>query len=155
MITMKEWMAAVNYRITEGSEYYQDEHRGPLYALDYWNQDHDGHSTTIVFDPKTSEVLEATVHDFKKGLAYRITTFNIVDRQAWDEVDYVDLELDEDFIEKMTAILNGEEVDTRIMVELNLSESQIFTLMQMAHEQDMTLNKFVEKLLRSYIEKMK
>ena len=37
-------------------------------------------------------------------------------------------------------------------IELDLPVQELFDLMLMAHKEDMTLNKFVEKVLKQYIE---
>jgi hypothetical protein len=72
--------------------------------------------------------------------------------QAWDDVNYVDLESDDDFIQKASAIVADEEYDTRVDVPLNLPDNQLFELMKLAHEADMTLNQYVEKILRQAID---
>jgi hypothetical protein len=71
---------------------------------------------------------------------------------AWDDVDYVDLEVDDDFIQKCLSIKEGEDYDTRVSVPLELDNDEMFELMKMAHEQDLTLNEFVEQLLRRVIQ---
>jgi hypothetical protein len=71
---------------------------------------------------------------------------------AWDDVDYVDLETDDDFIQKCLAIKAGEDYDTRVSVPLELENDEMFELMKMAHEQDLTLNEFVEQLLRRVLQ---
>jgi hypothetical protein len=67
-------------------------------------------------------------------------------------VNYVDIEVDDDFIQKCLAIKAGEDYDTRVNIPLELEDDQMFELMKMAHEQDLTLNEFVEQLLRRVIE---
>ena len=71
---------------------------------------------------------------------------------AWDDVDYVDLEVADDFIQKCLAIKAGEDYDTRVSVPLELDDDILFDLMKMAHEQDITLNQMVEQLLRRVID---
>jgi hypothetical protein len=72
-------------------------------------------------------------------------------KEAWDEVDYVDLEVDDDFIQKCLAIKAGESYDTRVEVPLDMPEESLHQLMKMAHEKDITLNQLVESLLREFI----
>lgn len=45
--------------------------------------------------------------------------------------------------------------DNREEVELNLPDDELFKLMIMAHEYDITLNQLVEKILREHIDKLK
>jgi hypothetical protein len=72
-------------------------------------------------------------------------------KEAWDDVDYVDLDVDDDFMQKCLAIRAGEPYDTRVSMPLVLEDDQLFDLMKLAHEQDVTLNTLVENMLRSYI----
>ena len=43
--------------------------------------------------------------------------------------------------------------DNRVSIEVDLTDEEWYTLMKLAHEQDITLNQLVENILREYIEK--
>ena len=159
-------METVNYRITEGSDYGWQCYGHDAYMLDSWNGEQDGHSLTIIFDTKTQEVYEIQAHDYVHNRAYRLINSdyakknkkeakkrNVSRKEAWDDVDYVDLETDEDFLEKAQAIVNGTDYDTRVQVPLELDDDTMFQMMRMAHERDLTLNEFVEDLLREFLKK--
>jgi len=165
MITMKEWMELVGYRITEGSDYGWQCYGPNVYQLDSWNGEQDGHSFSIIFDTRDQTVYEVQAHDYVHNRAYRMINEDYakkmkkeakrrdVDRnEAWDEVNYVDLEVDDDFIQKCLAIREGEDYDARVSVPLTLGDDEMFELMKMAHEQDITLNELVERLLRRVID---
>jgi hypothetical protein len=165
MISMKEWMELVSYRITEGSDYCWDCYGPDAYMLDSWNGDQDGHSFTIIFDTKNQTVYEVQAHDYVHNRAYRMINEDFQKKmrkeskrrntnkdEAWDNVDYVDLEVDDDFIQKCLAIRVGEDYDTRVSVPLELDDATMFQMMRMAHERDLTLNEFVEDILRHVIE---
>jgi hypothetical protein len=165
MITLKEWMEIVDYRITEGSEYQWGCYGHDAHMLDSWNGEQDGHSFTIIFDTKDQTVYEAQAHDYVHNRAYRMINPDFkkklkkeakrrdVDKdEAWDDVNYINIEVDDDFMQKCLAIREGEDYDTRVSVPLELEDDQLFDLMKMAHEQDLTLNQFVEGLLRRVIE---
>ena len=167
MISMKEFMDAVNYRITEGSEFCWQCYGPKAHTLDSWNGDHTGHSASICFDRDTQVVYEVSVSDYARNRAYRIinpdfraaydaeaNTRSVNPNEAWDNVDYIDLDVEDDFMEKLTAILNGEEYDTRVQIELTLDDDSVFLLMKMAHEADLTLNDFVGKLLREELDRI-
>ncbi len=171
MITMQEFMEVVDYRITEGSEYTWNcfgDNAKP-YSLSAWNQEQDGWSFNIVFDTGTQDVYMVEACDYKHHRAYRIINPDYVQDykdyansenseyadQAWDDVNYVDLEEDDDWIQKALAIKNGEDYDTRVSVPLELCESDMFQLMKLAHERDLTLNKLVEELLWDKIRELK
>lgn len=165
MITLKDFFETTNYRISEGSDYGWECYGPNAYRLDAWNGDQNGHSHSIVFDTKTQEVYEVTTYDYRNNNAYRLINPEFAkkhnkeakrrmvnDKEAWDNVDYVDLETEEDYLEKARAIEAGEYYDTRVQVPLNFTDDELFTYMKLAHERDMTLNQFVEYVLREAIE---
>ena len=168
MITMKEWMELVDYKITEGGEYGWLCYGPNAYRLDSWNGVHGagGYSFSIVFSTKTQKIYEVSMCDYTNNRAYRMINPNNVEKhrkeaksksvlanQAWDDVDYIDLEVDDDFIQKSLAIKAGEPYDTRVEVEIELEEDIQLELMKMAHERDITLNQMVEEILRGMIDK--
>lgn len=165
MITLKEWMEVVEYRVTEGSTFQWQCYGPNAYSLDSWNGEQDGNSFTVIFDTKTQVVYEVQAHDFKNQRAYRIVNpdfkfdrdvesanRNVSLNEAWDDVDYVDLEADDDWIQKAQAIAAGEEYDTRVSIPIDLPEAELMVLFKMAHEQDMTFNDFVEQTLRKQLD---
>lgn len=68
-----------------------------------------------------------------------------------DDTYYVDLETEEDMLEKMTAICNEEDFDQRIDVPLNLSDEDFLAISKMAHEKDITFNEQVALILEDVI----
>jgi hypothetical protein len=166
MITMKEWMELVGYRITEGSDYMWQCYGSDAYALDSWNGEQDGHSFTVIFDTKTQVVYEVQAHDYVHDRAYRMINPDFqkknrkeakkrdIDKDnAWDDVDYVDLDVDDDFIQKCLAIRAGEDYDTRVSVPMEFSDQELLIYMKLAHEQDITFNQLVERALREALER--
>jgi predicted HicB family RNase H-like nuclease len=77
------------------------------------------------------------------------------EREAWEDVNYVDLEVDEDFLEKMTAIMLEQEYDTMVSIPLDLGKEELHTLMLMAHEKNITLNEMVAEVLQAAIDHAK
>ena len=167
MITMKEWMELVAYRITEGSAYTWQCYGSDAYTLDSWNGDHDGHSFSIIFDTKDQTVYEVQAHDYVHQRAYRMINEDFRKKnkkeakhrgvnkdEAWDDVDYIDLDVDDDFIQKCLAIRAGEDYDTRIMVPVDFSDEDLLQYMKIAHERDITFNAFVEEALRHVLEEV-
>lgn len=165
MITLKEWMEIADYRITEGSDYTWNCYGQKAYQLSSWNGEHDGFSFAIVFDTFDQTVYEVEVCDYAKNRAYRIINplvrnehkgeadaRNINFNEAWDDVNWVDLETDDDFIQKCLSIKAGEEYDDKVEVPLDLDENDLFELMKLAHERNITLNQLVEDILRQAVE---
>jgi len=165
MITLKEWMEVVDYRITEGDQYYTElfGNDASCYCLSAWNGDHDGYSFSIVFDTNTQVVYSVEACDYKNERAYRLintdfsTAFHknshVHDNQAWDSVNFIDLDVDDDWIQKALAIKSGKQYDTRVQVPLELDDSEMFKLMTLAHERDITLNQLVAEILWDQIKK--
>jgi hypothetical protein len=164
MITLKEWMEATGYRITEGGDYGWDCYGPNSYRLDSWNGQQDGHSASIVFDTRTHEVYEVSVCDYTRNRAYRLINPDYVEAhkaeaesnevafsEAWDGTDYVDLEVDSDMMDKITAIFNEEDYDTRVQVAVDFSDDELLSYMKMAHERDITFNQLVEQALTEAI----
>ena len=154
MITLKEWIEVVNYRITEGSEYYGWDN---AYALSSWNGKHDGYSLEIIFNTKTQVVYQVQACDYKHNRAYRLTNTDTPrddeDKQAWDDVKWIDLEADDDWIQKALAIVAGEDYDARVSVPIELSDEELLKYMKLAHEQDITFNQLIERALVEMINK--
>ena len=169
MITMRDFMETVNYRITEGSTFGWSCYGENAYTLDSWNGDNDtGHSVSIVFDTVTQLVYEMDACDYKRQRAYRWfhpdykkshydeSADRTIDKnQAWDDVNYVDLETPEDMLEKAQAIVDDEEYDTRVSIPIDLPESEMLVLFKMAHDRDMTFNNFIEEVFREKLESLK
>jgi hypothetical protein len=166
MITLKEWMEIVDYRITEGSDYCWHCYGNDVHMLDSWNGEQDGHSFTVIFDTKTQVVYEVQAHDYVHNRAYRMINPDFqkknkkeakrrdIDKNtAWDDVDYVDIEVDDDFFQKCLAIKAGEDYDTRVSVPMDFSDEELLTYMKLAHEQDITFNQLVERALREAIDR--
>ncbi len=162
---LKTWMELVNYRISEGGEYGWNCYGEEAYCLDSFDENY---SVSVIFDKKTQVVYEANVCDYVNNRAYRYISSQEckeayakeakernVENMAWDDVPWIDLEVQEDFLEKSKAIQAVEEYDTRIIVTLNLEEEELLTLFKLAHEADMTFNQFVEKFLIETIERLK
>jgi hypothetical protein len=158
---MKEWMELVSYRITEGSDYGWQCYGSNAYQLDSWNGEHDGHSFSIIFDNTDQTVYEVQAHDYVHDRAYRMVNEDFQKKlrkeakrrdvnkdEAWEGVNYIDLEVDDDFIQKCLAIRAGEDYDTRVQVPVDFSDEDLLQYMKMAHERDMTFNEFVEEALR-------
>ena len=74
-------------------------------------------------------------------------------RQAWDTVNWVDLESEEDFLEKAKAIFNGEDFDERILVPVDLDNDTLMALCMQAHKRDITLNGLIDEILRNMLAK--
>jgi hypothetical protein len=166
MITLKEWMELVDYKITEGSDYGWGCYGPNSFTLDSWNGVHGtgGYSFSITFSTKTQKVYEVSMCDYTNDRAYRMINpknqekhrkealaRNVNLNEAWDDVDYVELDVVDDFIQKALAIRAGEDYDTRVQVPVDFSDEDLLQYMKLAHERDITFNELVEEALRHAI----
>ena len=165
MITMKEWMELVEYRITEGSDYGWQCYGDNVYMMDSWNGEQDGHSFSIIFDTKDQTVYEVQAHDYVHNRAYRMINpdFQKKNRkeakrrdvskdEAWDDVNYVDLEVDDDFIQKCLAIRAGEDYENTVSVPIDLPDDLLLEAAMNAHRQNITLNEYINNALLAMME---
>jgi hypothetical protein len=164
MITLKEWMEVVNYRITEGSDYGWSCYGNDAYCLDSWDGNQEGHSLSITFDQRTQVVYEVQIHDFLHNRAYRMINPDYLEahqaeaksrdawmKEAWEGVDYIDLDVDDDWIQKALAVVAGEDYDTRVSVPVEFSDEELLTYMKLAHERDITFNQLITEALTEAI----
>ena len=167
MITLKDFMQITNYRITEGSEYYWSCYGPNAHQLDSWNGIHDegGHTICVVFDTQTQEVYEFEAWDYTRSRMYRWLNPNYLDayraecaerdidfKNAMDDINFIDLDVAEDILEKARAIVAGEEYDTRVQVQVEFTDEDLLTYMKIAHERDITFNQLVEIAIQDTID---
>jgi len=168
MITLKDFMEAIQYQITDTDRYLWDCYGPNAMHMEYWNGEHDGSIIiNCVFDTKDQTVYEVQAWDDLNGNEYRwihpayiegvageALRRNVDFFQSIDDKKFIDIELPEDIMEKATAMVAGDEYDQRIMVQLDLSYKQEHMLMTLAHEADMSLNQFVDYILRLKIKEL-
>ena len=165
---LKTFMEIVNYRITEGSDYGWQCFGPYAHTLDSWDGRHeDGHSLAITFDTRTQVVYSVEACDYKHNRAYRMINpayKNLHDTEvkmrgltdeAWDDVMWIELEVEEDFEEKARAIVAGEDYENTVSIPLDLPEDMLLTAAMNAHKQDITLNAYINNALREMLEEYK
>ena len=164
MITIKDWMELVDYRISETAEYCWRCFGDNAQVIDSWMPGDDGYNISMIFDRRNQTVYQIEACDYRRARAYRWTHPDFraahkrelqqhIDDTAYDDVAWIDLELAEDFMSKASAIVNQQDYDTRVKVPLDLDREEWFELMQRAHERDITLNQLVEEILQAVIDR--
>ena len=164
---MKEFMELVDHKITEGGDYGWQCFGSNSYQLSHWNGVHGkgGWSANIVFSTRSQKVYTVEVCDYTNDRAYRIINPDYVKKynkeskdrgelgnQAWDGIDFVDLDVDDDFIQKFLAIKSGEDYDTRVQLPVDFSDEDLLKYMKLAHERDITFNELVTQALTEAIQ---
>jgi len=163
---LKDVNESLDHRINGGSEYGWRCYGEAARFLDYESE---FATSSVVFDTNTQEVYEAHV-EFKdsaqrpyrwlnplsKEVMYEEALYREIDpAQAWDDVTWIDLETEEDYLEKSSAIFKGKTFDERVSVPLNLTDEEMFAMMKLAHEKDITLNQLMVEILQAAIDKHK
>jgi len=167
MITLKEWMELTDYKITEGSDYGWGCYGPNSFTLDSWNGVHGkgGYSFSIIFSTKSQKVYEVSVCDYTNDRAYRMINPKYQEKhrkeaesrgvnlnEAWDEINYIDLEVDDDFIQKSLSIKAGEDYSTDISIPIDLPDEVLLEAALNAHRQNITLNEYINNALRNMID---
>jgi shikimate 5-dehydrogenase len=166
VITLKQFLETINYKLTEGDSYGWQCYGPDAHTLSAWNGVHGtgGWSANIIFDTKNQTVYEVDVCDYTNERAYRLInpefTASMMQEaqergelanQAWDDVDFTDLEVEDDWLEKAQSIVAGIGYDSRIQIPLDFSDSELLTYMKLAHEKDITFNQLVVQALTEAI----
>lgn len=87
---------------------------------------------------------ELEIKENDNGDLYFVLPDDLLDRLDWQEGDDLKfVEKDEGFIIKKVKYEN---------VEIDLSEDDLFSLMQLAHAQNITFNQLVEQIIQERIE---
>lgn len=158
MISLEQVCKNFEFKISGGSEF-----GWPCYGpnVRYLDFESDHAHGSCLFDVVTQTVFEVSIDRKEEGLRpYRWLNPDTKDLYlkdckergispvaAWGDLDWVDVEVEEDFLDKAHAIFNGKPFDSRVQVPLGLSDAELFQLMKMAHDRDITLNKMVEEIL--------
>lgn len=164
MITLQQFLELVNFRINDGGEYFSDYLGQNLHCLTFWDENHDGVSASAVFSKKTHQVLRAEICDYKNNRAYVLINPEVKDRynqekktdpkvrEAWDKVNWTELETDSDWLKKAQRIISYQDYDTRVEIEVNLDDSEFLRLARLAHSRDITINEMVAAVLTEVIQ---
>ena len=161
---------AMNHQITGGSEYHWNcfpdarfldyesayAHVSILYStVDQTVYQADASIKSGVWpdDDRYDKPYRWTNNEFKDAYLNEAKERNVKPNQAWDNVNWIELETDEDFLEKSKAMFNGDYWDTRIQVPIDLDNNTILQLAMEAHKRDITLNNMIEIILQEVVDK--
>ena len=164
---LSEVNEALGHKITSGSEHQWNCYGPSARFLDYESEF--AHAS-VIYSTETQEIFQAEVSvkreawdedkkpyrwlnpEYKDSFYNEASDREVDPEQAWDDVKWIDLEVEGDWLEKATAMFNGLEFDTRIEVPIDLSDDLLLKLSMEAHKRDITLNKMVELVLQEAID---
>lgn len=176
MITLQEVMELGQYKITGSSRFLWKCYGYDARIIDF-NYNHFDNNCrnviqdvdfSVIFDTKTQTVYEVSIHDYVKENYYKMVNpdyfHKLVEesqeksidyRIVFEDVKYNFIETKEDFVSKASAIINNEPYDEQIEVPLEITEEDFLKLSILAHEHDLSINKYVEKIILKMINKDK
>lgn len=158
---LEQFITATRHQITSGSEYQWQCYGDHARWLDAgWTQDGDRWSAAAVFDSRTQQVYECQVADYRTNRAWQwrdptVAPAHDAEAQergvdagvAWDAVPWLPVTNEQEMLHRISVT-----TDSRETLELELGEDEMLRICMQAHELDMTLNQYVEMVLRRYIE---
>lgn len=162
MITLEQAINIGKYNVSGGSEYLWRCFGPDVRYLDF-NVPGINKHYGLLFDTKTQTVYRASVGDehsnyciihpeYIEAYEYECASRGVEPYTAYDEECYTNLLAVDDFVEKASAIIEGREHDTRIMLELKLKDIELLALCLDAHSKDITLNQLMEQIIEAAIE---
>ena len=160
-ITLNQFLEASGYKISGGGKYGWNCYGFNAYFIDCANEDLKC-SSSVIFDTYTQVVYEVGVWDELNSRDYEWRNPSHIDSYMKEfsqrgQSKYigkdapVELDLSEDMLEKLTAIFKGLSYDERIMISLDLDNNTIKGLESMAQEQNISIDRLVEKILQEFI----
>ena len=169
MTHLKDYIEAIEYKVTGGSEYTWHCFGDNARYLDCSDSEtSDGtYSVTAVFNNETQQVYCIEAWDYVNDREYRWIDpeyqkafkkeckKNNVDPNESTERNFIDLEISEDILEKINAIVNNRPYDSRVKVPVDFSDEELLQYMKLAHEMDITFNELIERALREAIDEQK
>lgn len=169
MITLKEYLEAINFQITGGSEYQWRCFGDKARYLD--SADNEGlgtYSISCIFDSADQTVYAIELWDYELDREYRwinpayvkahmkaCAKNNVDVYESCDGRNFIDLDVAGDILEKISKIVAGEPYDERVQVEVDFSDEDMLQYMKLAHKLDITFNELVERALREAIDAVK
>lgn len=165
MINLQSFLEAIEFKISGGSEYLWNSFGNNVRTIE--SSVLNRYSASATFDTETNEVYMVEAHDEDLEISFRMINPDYINAYideceqrnvnfgiAYDQVRYIDLDHEEDMLEKINAIVNGEEYDTRVLLKLNLPEDIILALALQAHELDITLNDHMCNIIMEEVERL-
>lgn len=168
MITLKEYLEAIDFRITDGSEYQWRCYGENARYLD--SADNEGlgtYSVSAIFDTVDQTVYAVELWDYENDREYRWINPMFVPAhmdaciehkvdvyESCDGRNFIDLDLASDILEKINAIVRGKTYDTRVQMSVDFSDEDLLQYMKLAHKMDITFNELVEQALRNAIDEV-
>jgi len=163
MTLLKNYLEAIQYKITDGTDYGWNCYGPNARYLDSYKENQ--YSIGAIFDSQDQIVYAIELWDYQNHREYRwqhpdykqafLTESEereIDPKESLDGNNFIDLDVVDDILEKISAVVSNEEYDTRVKVPVDFTDEELLTYMKMAHERDITFNQLVEEAIRHAID---
>lgn len=120
MITLKDWLESVNYKITDGGPYEWCCYGNHSYFLDSWDSVDGTSFASITFDTETKDVFEVQICNYNEEKAFRWLNNQFKDKfleesknkkidpsVAWDNIKFVELKNEKEYFKKFEEIMHS------------------------------------------------
>jgi hypothetical protein len=155
----------IDFKITGGSDYGWDCFGPNARYMDSESETLNEYGVHAVFDTMDQKVYCIEAWDYPNDRAYRwidpayvkahakaCAKHNVDLYSACDTMNFTDLDVEADILEKAKAIVLQETYDERVQVQVDMSDSDMLKYMKLAHEMDITFNELVEQALKEAID---
>ena len=158
---IESFLEAIANKITSGGKWYWTAFGEYAHQLESEGDDLE-FSCTCVFDTRTKQIYELQAHDDRRAKTYRWidpSYINLYKEECKNHgVDFrsdeIDLDVEKDILQKITAIARNEEYDDRIMVNIDFeNDDELLQMLLMAHEENLTFNAFVGKTIQAHMDR--
>lgn len=166
ILNVEDFLECVDHRVNDNEVFQWTCYGDNALIMSHWNGQHCDKeiNITIVYDSVDRTVYEMEAWDGPNDRQYRwihpdyveavkaeCQERNINFETSIDNKKFIDVEVVEDILEKASAIYRGEDYDTRIIVQIDLTHDEQFELMRLAHEADITVNEYIKRILEKVI----
>jgi hypothetical protein len=159
-VELKDFLEAIEYKITGSEPFLWECYGQNARYLDCDSNPVNKYAVSAVFDTTDQRVYSIEAWDYTSDTYYRwldpeykkahkkeCKKRGVNHKLASDDKTFTDLDVAEDILEKINAIVNEREYDKRVSIPVDLDDDTMLKLMKMAHEADMTFNDFVAQIL--------
>ena len=154
-VKLESFLKAIDYKVTEGYEPQWDCFKG-FYSL--CSEKEDEYTASVYFNKSTSKVVVIEYWDYTTDNYYRwvdrLFEPQYVEQHkqggisystACDEAQWIDC-FSNDILDKISRAVKGKSSNL-VDFELELPDDDLFALMKLAHQRDLTLNQMINEVL--------
>jgi hypothetical protein len=162
-MNIESYMKVIGYKVGDSTKYCWNCFGKYARYMDY-DADMDTPNVSCVFDTKSQEVYMVEMYDHNTDVMYK--WFNLEYVEAYNQefvergcddfetnIKNVILTEESDILEKIYYAVLGQEYDKRVKIPIDLPDDEMFQLMKLAHEKDITLNQLIGNVIQQSIEK--